>query len=425
MYNFTVEKDKVVLKIKNDRVLWNQTEEKIYEKNKSKYSVQGFRKGKAPLHVVKRNYGENVFFEDTLDEIVNAEYHKFLQEHAEIVPVESPNLSMDKFDDKTVEITLSFATLPKVEFDIGKVKVKRQVVNVTEEEVGKALTSFAESHSRYVEVEKDKKAEMGDFATIDFEGKIDGKAFDGGKAENHRLELGSKSFIDGFEEGVVGMKVGDSKDIDVVFPKNYHVVELQDKPAVFSVKVNKLEKKEVPVVDDKFIADTTEFETVEDYKKDLKKHLEEHATEHALAEARNKVIDELVKQVDINIPESMLHEEVHYILDDIAQRLSYQGLSLEMYLKDINKTQEQFEEDLKPQARQSVKARLVLQKIIKDQDIKATDAELDAKIAEFAKSYNQEVETFKQSIGDNGKNYLQNQIVQDKLYAYLEQNCIE
>ncbi len=423
MFKSTIEKNKVSLKISVKRTLWNETEEKVYEKQKNKFSIQGFRKGKAPLGVVKKNYGENVLFEDTLNEIVNKEYAQFLDENQNIIPVENPALAIDKFDDEDVEVTLTFAIMPEVEFDISKVKVTKKAVKVTEKEVGKAIEDFAESHARYEEV-KDAPCKLGDYATIDFEGKIDGKAFDGGTAKDYRLEIGSKSFIEGFEEQVINMKIGETKDINVTFPTAYHVKDLQGKPAVFTVTLNKIEQKQVPTVDDKFISDTTEFETLEQYKDDVKKHLKEHAQEHATQDARNEIIDKLVEQVEVEIPHSMIHEEIHNMIDDMTQRLSYQGVTFDTYLEHIGKTREEYENDMHPQAEKSVKARLVLQKIIKDNDLKASEIELNDKISEFAKQYGQEVEEFKKNLGENGLRYIENQVVSDKLYAFLEKSCI-
>ena len=422
MHKCTKDQNKVTLKIKIERALFDKTEEKVYEKNKNKFKVQGFRNGKAPLNVVKKNYGENVFFEDTLDELVKAEYIEFLTKNSDVQPVESPALAIDKFDDKVLEVTLTFATMPEISFDISKVKVAKKQVKVTEKEVGEAVARFAESHARYVEV-KGEPCKMGDFVTIDFVGKIDGKEFEGGSAKDHRLELGSKSFIDTFEDQVVGMKVNQTKDVLVTFPNGYHVKNLQGKPATFTVTLNKIEKKEVPEVNDKFIADTTEFETLADYKKDVKQHLKEHEEEHAKQDLRNEIIDKLVEQLNVEIPHSMIHEEIHHMIDDFAQRLSYQGFTLDMYLEQMNKTHDEFEHDLHPQAEKSVKARLVLQKIIKDQNIKAEQSEIDAKIAEFAKAYGQETEEFKKNLGDNGLMYIENQVLTEQLYDYLETTC--
>ncbi len=273
MYKYELKDKQGSLKVSVSAKDWQDAVERAYEKNKGKYNVQGFRKGKAPRRVIEQTYGDTVFFDDAFEDVVSKEYGKFLNENKEVRPASMPQVEMNSFTaDKGVEATLTFDLMPEVSLgDLKTLKTKKKAAKVEDKTIEAELERMRSLHARFVE--KDKTAENGDFATIDFSGSVDGVKFEGGTAENYRLELGSHTFIEGFEEQVVGMKLGQTKDVNVTFPENYQAENLKGKPAVFVVTLKKVEEKELPELNDRFIADSTEFESLDEYKKNLKERL--------------------------------------------------------------------------------------------------------------------------------------------------------
>ena len=420
MYTYEKKEKQGILKIRVSKENWDKAVNEVYEKTKGKFTVQGFRKGKAPKKVIEQTYGDTVFFEDAFENVINEEYNKFLTENKEVIPASYPHVEMNSFTiDQGLEATLKFDLMPEVE--IGKLdnlKRKRKEVEISDKQIEKELRSEQEKHARFVE--EDKVCENGDFATIDFSGSVDGVKFDGGTAEDYRLELGSHTFIEGFEEQVVGMKKGEQKDINVVFPENYGAENLKGKPAVFAVTVKKVEKKVLPELNDKFVADTTEFETLEEYKKSIKENLKKIEEEKAERDYEVELIDEIVDRCKLDIPTSMIDNEVESMVHDFEHRLSHQGMKMEDYLSYIGKNLEEFKNERRSDAEKNIKTRLVLQKIISKFNIEATSEELDAKVGEYASKYNMSKDEFKKSLSPNDYAFFENNIVMTKLLEFIK-----
>ena len=354
------------------------------------------------------------------EKAVNEVYEKTKSKYKEVVPASYPRVQMDSFTvDSGIEATLTFDLMPEIVIgDLSNLKSKKQEVKVEESQIEQELKIEQEKHARFVE--EDSACQNGDFATIDFSGSIDGVKFDGGTAEDYRLELGSHTFIEGFEEQVVGMKKGETKDINVVFPENYGAENLKGKPAVFKVTVKKVEKKVLPEINDKFVADTTEFETLEEYKKSIKENLLKQEEEKAERDFEVALIDEIVDRCNVEIPYSMVEHEVSHMVEDFAHRLSHQGMKMEDYLSYIGKSLEEFKKEREDDASKNIKTRLVLQKIISKNNIVATSEELDAKIAEYASQYGMNLDELKKNLSPNDYAYFENNIVMTKLLDFIK-----
>lgn len=420
MYKFEKNNKQGILKITISKEDWEKAVQEAYENNKGKFNIQGFRKGKAPRKVIEQNYGDTVFFDDAFDAQISKEYGDFLAKNPDIIPAGHPHVSMDSFTaDKGVSATLKFDIMPEFELpDLKTIKVKKEKASVSDKDVENTIERERESHARYVE--KDKVAEKGDFATIDFTGYVDGKKFDGGEAPNYRLELGSKTFIEGFEEQVEGMKTGEEKDVNVKFPDNYQAENLKGKPAVFKVKLNKVEEKVLPEINDKYISDTTEFETVDEYKKSIKENLLKIAEEKAERDYEVKLIDEVADKCNIEVPDTMIEHELHHIIEDFEHRLSHQGMNLEIYLQYIGKTLDQFKEERKQDAEKNIKTRLCLQKLISKNNLNVTEQDIDKSIEEYASKYNMKTEDFKKNLTPDDFAYFENNAIMTKVLTFIK-----
>ncbi len=420
MYTYEKKGKEGQLKVKISAEVWEKAVEEAYQKNKGKYNIQGFRKGKAPRKVIEQNYGDTIFFDEAFEEAVSAEYAKFLAENHDVQPASMPKVEMNSFTaDKGIEATLTFALMPEVTLgSLSGLTSKVKSVKITEKMVEEELKKAQETHARYVESEE--VLANGDFATIDFSGSVDGVKFEGGTSEDYRLELGSHTFIEGFEDQIVGMKKGEQKDVNVVFPKEYHAEELKGKPAVFAVTVKKAEKKVLPELNDKFVSDTTEFETLDEYKKDIKERLSKKAQEEAERNYEVELLDEIVSRSKIDLSEALIDQEVERIVHDFEHRLSHQNLSLEVYLQYIGTTLEKFKAERREDAEKNVKTRLVVQKIISENKLQVTTEELDASISNYAKSYGMTAEDFKKNLGTNDIAYFENEALMNKVLTFIK-----
>lgn len=415
------EKNIVELEVSLTPDEWKKEVDDAYNRTKDKYTVEGFRKGKVPRKVIENMYGPNVFYEDALSETFGKAYDEVLKKEKDLDPIDAPSLSVKKLDDKGVVILAKIPVMPEVK--LGKYKglgIHVEPKKVTDKDVKAELEHAQMHHARLVE--KDGAVEMGDVADINFEGFIDGVAFQGGKAENYELEIGSKQFIDTFEEQLVGVKAGETKDVNVKFPDNYQAEELKGKPAKFVVTVNAVKKKELPAIDDAFASDVSEFETLAEYKKHIKEHLEQHAVENAKIETENKIIDAIVKDIKVELPDSLVEHELDHIMQDMEYRLMYQGLKLEDYANYINKTVDEIRKDRKKDAEKSLKIRLAMQQILKEEKIDVTKEDVDAKIKELAKSAQKTIKEYKEGLTDERINYIKNDLLMDKLLNFLVEN---
>ncbi len=420
MHTFEKKDKKGVLKIKISKEEWEIATEHSYEKNKGKYNIQGFRKGKAPRKVIEQNYGDTVFFDDAFDEVIYNEYTRFLAENTEIVPAGQPQVTMDKFTiEDGIEATLTFDMMP--EFKLPKLEelgVKRPKIKVDDKQIEQELENTKASHARFVE--QDKKAENGDYATIDFVGYVDGKEFEGGSANDYRLQLGSHTFIEGFEEGVEGMSKGEEKDINVTFPENYGSEELQGKHAIFKVTLKKVESKVLPDIDDKFVADTTEFETLEEYKASIKENLMKVNTEKAERDYELALLDTLAEKCNIELTDAMVNFEVDRIIEDFAHRLSHQGMNFDDYLSYLGKSADEFRAERREDAAKNIRTRLALQKVISEFKIAVSPAEIDEAVAEYANKYQMNVEDFKKAMSPNDYSFFENNAIMTKVLNFIK-----
>lgn len=401
---------------------WENVVEATYQADKNRFSVQGFRKGKAPRKVIEKNYGEMVFFDGAFERAFSEEYGKFLDENKDFEPIVQPDVKIDKFGKEGLVVTASVAGVPEVKLGAYTgLTVKKECKKATKKEVEDELKMVAERSARFVDASDD-EAKMGDFATIDFVGMVDGEIFEGGSATNYRLELGSKSFIDTFEDQIVGMKVGDNKDVNVTFPANYGAENLQNKPAVFKVTLEKIERKQLPEINDAFASNVSEFETLEDYKKDIEKRMNIKKEQEAERKLENDLIEKIVDASEVEVPEILIERQLDMFIKDLEARLSYQGLKLDEYLGYLGTDVQKLREERKEQAKQSCKTRLVLEELIKKENLYVTDEELNTKLQEMADLYKKDLEEYKKTLDNNTIAYFENDILMKKLLDFLKAN---
>ncbi|MBE5735044.1 MAG: trigger factor [Clostridiales bacterium] len=401
-------------------VEWEAEVEASYNKNKGKYPVEGFRKGKAPRKVIEKAYGFEVFYEDAIGEGFYKNYMTILTKEKDIEPVDAPTLSVKALDDKGIVIVAEIPVKPEVK--IAKytgLDIKVEAKKITAKEVNAEIDRVKEQQSRLVEKAEDATIESGDIANIDFEGSVDGKLFEGGTATGFDLTIGSHSFIDTFEDQLIGAKVGEERVVKVTFPAEYHAENLAGKPAEFKCKVNAIKTKEYPEINDEFASNVSEFETLADYKADIKAKLEKKAEADAKIEKENKIIDEIVKNMEVAIPECMIESELDEIIKDMSNQLMYQGIKMDDYLKYTNSSIEDIRKAQRGQAEKSVKVRLALQEIIKLEKLDVTKEDVDAKIKEMASKTGKTIKDMKASISDERISYIKNDILFNKLVNFL------
>lgn len=394
---------------------------RVYFQSAKYFNIPGFRKGKAPLQIVEKYYGKEIFYEDAFNEIAPAALEEAVKEN-NLKVVSRPNIDITQIEKgKDVIFTAVMQTKPEVE--LGKYKgieVKKIEYNVTDKDIEEELKHMQEHNSRLVTVE-DRAVKKGDIAVIDFEGFVDDKAFEGGKGENYELEIGSNTFIPGFEDQVIGMQVDEGKDVKVKFPEEYFSKDLAGKDAVFKVTVHEIKKKELPKLDDEFAKDVSEFDTLEELKKDIKEKKEKENADKTKYETEDAVIKAVCENLKVEIPSGMIETETENMLKDIEQRLSYQGLKLDQYLKMMGKTEEEMKKEYEPQAIDAIKSRLTLEKVIELEKIEATDKEVEEKIEEMAKNYGKTADDFKNN--ENIKEYLKQGILNEKAVEFLVNNA--
>ncbi len=416
-----LEKSRVKFTFDVDAETFGKAVVAAYNKTKHKYSVPGFRKGHVPMKVIEGMYGREVFFEDAMDIVIPEVYSEALDKEHDIEVVSQPELeSFDFKEDGGVTFVLTTAVRPEVK--LGKYKglsVERKVEKVTAKQVEAELENARDKQARIIDV--DEAAKNGDIVNIDFVGSVDGVKFDGGSAQDYDLTLGSGSFIPGFEDQLVGAKKGDKVDVKVTFPEDYHAAELKGKEALFECTVNAVKRKELPALDDDFAKEISEFDTLAEYKEDVKNKLMKDAEMRADREYEDALVQSVVDGAEVEIPQAMIDQEAEDMAKEFEYRLSYQGIKLADYLGYINMTREQLLGEYKEQAAKSVKVRLVMEEIVKREEMKFEQDELDAKVAEMAERAGQDVETFKKGLGREHYDYLANQILSDKLMAMLRE----
>ncbi|MGN0374198.1 MAG: trigger factor [Butyrivibrio sp.] len=396
-----------------------------YEKNKGKITVNGFRKGKVPRQMIEKVYGAGVFYEDAANSLIPGEYAK-AAEDSKLDIVSQPEIDVTQIEKgKSFIFTATVALKPEVTLgDYIGVEIEKTDVKVTADDVKAELEKVRDQNSRLVSVTtrgvKDK-----DHTIIDFEGFVDGVPFEGGKGLDYPLVIGSHSFIDNFEEQLIGAKIGNEVEVNVTFPEDYHAENLAGKPALFKVTVKEIKVKELPKLDDDFAKDVSEFDTLADYKADIKAKLTEEKKEAAAKEKQSKAVAKAVENATMVIPEAMVKTQANRIAEDFVQRLQQQGLSLDMYLQYTGATPEKFLESLKPEAEARIKNSLVLEAIAKAEDIKVSDEELDAEIVKMAEMYKMEVDKLKEYMGDAEKDQIKADMAVQKAAELIADKAVE
>ena len=418
----TENKNEVKLSFTVEAEKFEEAMKKVYSKTAKYFNIPGFRKGKAPMQLVERQYGSEIFYEDAFNELVPDLYDEAIKEN-NIEAVSKPDIDITQMEKgKDLIFTATVQTKPEVK--LGKYKgieIKKIEYNVSDEEINHELGHMQERNSRLISVE-DRPVEEGDITVIDFEGFVDGVPFEGGKAENHELEIGSKTFIPGFEDQIIGMKIDEERDINVKFPEEYFSKDLAGKDATFKVKLHEIKKKELPELDDEFAKDVSEFDTLDELKKSIKEKIEEENKNKEKYETEEEAIKTVCENTEIDIPSGMIELEIDNMIKDIEARLSYQGLKLEQYLQMMGKTMEDMRKEYEPQAINGIKSRLALEAVIKAEKIEATDKEIDEKMKEMAKNYGKENdEEFLKN--ENVRNYIKEGLASEKAIDFLVKNA--
>ncbi len=397
---------------------WEKAIQESYEKNKSKFNIQGFRKGKAPRRVIEKEYGDTVFCEEAFEIAVSREYGAFLDKNPDIEPADYPQSQINSMSKDGLDVTLTVMLVPEVKLGELKFNVKKDKASVSAKEVEAELQKFVESQARFEE--STAAAANGDFLVIDFEGSCDGVVFEGGSATDYRLELGSHTFIDGFEDQLVGTKAGEEKIVKVTFPEGYPAENLAGKPADFKCNVKKVEKKKLPELNDKLVSFSTEFASVEEYKASIKEKLLETKDAANERKLENELIEQLVKGATVELSKEMIEHEKNHIVEEFKARLNYQNIKLEDYLSYIGKSMEEFESEKLVEGEKALKTRLVLQQLVKDEKIQISHEEFHAKLHEIADAQNKSCHEVEESLSNYDISYIQNDILMNKIIAYLK-----
>ena len=398
---------------------------KAYKKNKNKISMPGFRKGKAPRAMIEKMYGKGIFYEDAANSIIPDAYADAAKE-SELEIVAQPEIDVTQIESgKPFIFTATVALKPEVTLGEYKgIEVEKKEVEVTDEEVEAEINKVRESNARMLDID-DRATQDGDTVLIDFDGYVDGKQFEGGKADDYSLVLGSHSFIDNFEEQLVGKNIGDDVEVNVTFPENYQAEELQGKPAVFKVKIKEIKVKELPELDDDFAQDVSNFDTIAEYKEDLKKKLTENKEEALKREREEAVIGKIIENAQMDIPEQMVDAQTRQMTQEFAQRLSSQGLSIDQYMQFTGLTPQKMIEELKPQALERIQSRLVLEAVVAAENIETTEEELDKEIENMASMYQMEVDKLKEVIGEEEKKQIGLDLAVQKAVEIVTEAAVE
>ena len=399
--------------------------QKAYLKNKNKINVPGFRKGKVPRKMIEKMYGEAVFYEDAANELIPDAYDKALEECNEEI-VSSPKIEVTNIEaGKGMTFTAEVALKPEVTLGEYKgVTVEKADLTVTDDEINAAIDKERESNARAIVI-TDRPVKAGDETVIDFEGFVDGVAFDGGKGENYPLTIGSGAFIPGFEEGLIGANLNEEVDVNVTFPEDYQASELAGKACTFKCTVKEIKEKELPELDDEFAAEVSEFDTLEEYKADVKKNLEERKASDAKRAKTDAAIDAAIANATMDIPEAMIQTTQRQILDEYAQNMQAQGLSLEQYMQYTGLDTDTLMEQIRPQAESRIKGRLVLEAVAKAEKIEASEEDFEAEVKTMADAYNMEADKVKELLGEKGKKSLLEDICIKKAQELIVENAKE
>ena len=417
------EKSQVKLTITLDKTDWESAIKKAYEKNKSKFNIQGFRKGHVPFNVIVGQYGKEFFYEDAINLSIQEYYPQILKSETEkIYAVGDPDFSLDSVSADGCAIIAMIPVMPEVKLGAYTgIKLQKVEYNVTDADVENRISTILNNYAKEENV-TDRAAKLGDITVIDYSGSVDGKLFDGGTASGQRLELGSNTFIPGFEDGVVGMTIGEEKDIPVTFPADYHAEELKGKAAIFKVKLNEIIVKSIPALTDEFVKEHLHEDTAEAYKAKIRETMEKDNASRANNENEDNLLNKIAETTEVEIPDAMIEDEITSMVQNFSYRLMYQGLKIEDYYKYAGITEQGLRDSYKEQAAQRVKKQLIVNNIIEKEKIVATDEEVDAKVKEQAESVNKSFEEYKKGMDARQFDYIKNSIVVDKLFKFLTEN---
>ena len=417
------EKSTVKITIKFDGEEWKAAQQSAYMKTKARFAINGFRKGKAPKNVIEHAYGKGVFYEDALNILFSENYGKIIdKEEKKFTVVGEPEVSVDKLEDDGVTMVAIVPVKPEVKISSYKgMKIQEFAYTVKDEEIDAEIKNVLERNSRKVPVEG-RAAQKDDIANIDFVGTVDGVKFDGGEAEGFDLTLGSGQFIPGFEDQVIGMNIGEKKDVNVTFPEDYQAENLKGKAAVFAVTLNALQAKELPELTDEFIKDATGSETIEAYKEKTRERLQKQADKRAIDATENSILEAIAANTEVEIPQAMIEREIDGLVQRFEYQLMYQGLKLDDYLDFLKVTKADFRKNYEEQAIKNVKSQLIISQIIKEENIEATEEEVEAKVAEQAASVEKSVEEYKKTMDPRQFDYISSDIIITKLFKLLKEN---
>ena len=395
--------------------------QKVYVKSAKYFNIPGFRKGKAPYKMVEKQYGAQIFYEDAFNEVVPEVYEKELKEN-NIEAVSRPQIDITQME-KGKDLVFTAIVQTKPEVKLGKYKginLKKIEYTVKDEDIDHEIGHMAERNARLINIE-DRPVEKNDTTIIDFEGFVDNVAFEGGKAENHELVIGSNTFIPGFEDQIIGMKIDEEKDVKVTFPEEYFSKDLAGKEAIFKVKLHEIKKKELPKIDDEFAKDVSEFDTIKELKDSIKEKLETENASKVKYETEEEAIKTVCDDVEVEIPSGMIETETDNMVKDVEQKLSYQGLGLAQYLQMMNKTEADMRKEFEEQAAKQVKTKLVLEKIVEEEKIEASEEEIKAKLEEMAKNYGRDVAELEKN--ESLKLYIAESLKTEKAIEFIVENA--
>ncbi len=420
-----LEKSMAKLTITVEAAKFDAAVDSAYQKNKGKIALPGFRKGKAPRAMIEKMYGTGVFFEDAANELIPEAYETAAKE-SELEIVAQPEIEVTQMDKGTDFIfTATVAIKPEVTLgDYKGIEVEKKEAEVSEEEITAEIDKAREANSRLITIE-DRATEDGDTVIIDFDGYVDGKQFEGGYAEDYTLVLGSHSFIDNFEDQLVGKNLGEDVEVNVTFPEEYHVDELKGKPALFKVKIKEIQKKELPELDDDFAQDVSDFDTLDEYKADVEKKILENKENQIKREQEDQIIEKIIENAQMEIPQQMITAQTRQMTQEFAQRLQSQGLSLEQYMKFTGLTPQKMMEDLEPQALKRIQSRLVLEAVVAAENIEASDEEIDKELENMASMYQMEIDKLKELIGDDEKKQIGMDLAVQKAVEFVVKEAVE
>jgi trigger factor len=420
-----LEKNMAKLTIEASAEEFEKAIEKAYQKNKGKMSVQGFRKGKAPRKLIEKMYGKNVFWEEAANIIIPEAYSKAVDE-CDLEIVSQPSVDVTQIEaGKPFIFTAEVATKPEVKLGAYKgVEVEKSDVAVTDEEVTAEIDRVREQNARTITVE-DRAVQDKDQAVIDFEGFVDGVAFEGGKGTDYPLTIGSHSFIDTFEEQLIGKNIGDEVEVNVTFPEDYQSADLAGKAAMFKVKIKEIKAKELPELDDDFAQDVSDCDTVDAYKEQVKNDLTKKKEDAAKAAKEEAVVDKIIEEAEMDIPDPMVDTQVRQMAEDFARRIRMQGLSIEQYFQFTGMTPEAFLEQMKPQALKRIQSRLVLEAVVASEKIEVSDADIEEELKKMAEAYNMELDKVKEMITDDQKKQLADDLAVQKAAEFVTENAVE